>query len=186
VTDAPTYPVGLVPRVQPPGSVGDVNSNAKGSGARFNAGKAPLDLIPLRFIAESYKGRLTGDAEKARLALADLGEFQETGKDCHLYRALNALGPIVGVWRDCAKAFDYGRGKYAEWNWAKGMAWSIPLACAARHCLAIMEAEHEGNLDPESKCPHRGHIACNVVMLLQFLRTFPEGNDRPTMLSAAA
>ena len=57
--------------------VGDVDSDAKGSGARFNDGKPAFDLVPL-------------------VAL-----------------------------EDCAKVFEYGRRKYASWNWAKGFSvWS--------------------------------------------------------------
>jgi Domain of unknown function (DUF5664) len=77
---------------------------------------------------------------------------------------------------DAARVFDYGRKKYAEWNWAKGMAWSIPLACALRHCLAILDGEEN---DPESGLPHVGHIKCNLLMLLTFAETFPDGDDRP-------
>lgn len=80
-------------------------------------------------------------------------------------------------WTDCALVFDYGRKKYAEWNWAKGMAWSIPLACAVRHLLAILRGEEN---DPESGLPHRGHVACNLVMLAQYEATYHEGDDRPT------
>ncbi len=79
-------------------------------------------------------------------------------------------------WKDCADVFDYGRKKYAAWNWTKGMAWSIPTACIIRHCLAILDGE---TVDPESGLPHRGHIACNVVMLIQYEQTFKEGDDRP-------
>ena len=31
-------------------AVGDVNSDARGTGARYNAGKAPLDMIPLHLL----------------------------------------------------------------------------------------------------------------------------------------
>lgn len=178
--DVPPVPTGFVPKVMPPGAVGDVNSTAKGSGARFNAGKAPLDLIPLRIIAESYgnpQGRVGGYAIDA---LKSLGKWQETGGASYLYDALNELGP--DIWLECAKVLDYGRGKYAEWNWAKGMQWSIPLGCAARHCLQIIEGEE---MDSESKCGHRGHVAANIVMLLTFKSTFPEGDNRPRTLAPA-
>lgn len=171
--------------VMPAGAVGDVNSTERGSGARYNAGKPPLHLIPVRIIAEAYlrpARNRTEDSWRAAQALAALGEWQETGGRAALQKALAFLGMPM-VWHDCAAAFDYGRKKYAEWNWAKGMAWSIPLACAARHLLAIIEGLHEDNLDPESKVHHRGHAACNIVMLLQFMESFPEGDDRPRNLA---
>ena len=162
--------------------VGDVNSTEKGSGARFNTGKAPFELIPLEIIAQYYDNLsedFTATSEfDALWALRSLGRWQVTGVNSHLYDALNFLG--TGGWPECAQVFDYGKRKYAEWNWAKGMAWSIPLACAARHLIAIMGFEED---DPESRLPHRGHVFCNIVMLLTYAKTFPEGDDRPRCLS---
>src|SRR5690606_14697958 len=79
-------------------------------------------------------------------------------------------------WRAAARVFEYGKQKYAAWNWAKGMAWSVPLACAARHALAILEGDET---DPESGLPHVGHYIANLVMLAHFVRWYPEGNDLP-------
>jgi len=154
-------------------SVGDVNSTARGSGARYNAGKAPIELIPLRVIAELSLTKGVGQQEEE--ALLALARFQEGGDASDLFDAIRAIGP---AWEECAAVFDYGRKKYAEWNWAKGMSWNIPIACAARHLVfGLMAGE---TLDPESGHPHRGHFLCNIVMLLTFIRTYPEGDDRPS------
>lgn len=165
----------------PPGAVGDVNSTARGSGARYNAGKTPLNLIPLGIIARSYPpdSRLSPDQTKARLVLEYLGSFQK-GLDEYLDAALIVLRDH---WKECAEVFDFGRKKYAEWNWAKGMAWSIPLGCAARHLKAVLDGE---DIDPESQKHHMGHALSNVVMLAQFKETYPEGDDRPKFLSLNA
>jgi hypothetical protein len=154
-------------------SVGDVNSSERGSGARFNDGKADIGLIPLRLLAE-YCDDGSGDGDKSRylLALRMLGKFQETGDHRVLY---TALGAIDFDWRDCARVFEYGKAKYAAWNWAKGMAWSIPLACAARHLMAVLDGDQY--LDVESGLPHDGHFACNIFMLLYYKDNYPEGND---------
>lgn len=109
-------------------SIGDVNSDARGSGARYNDGKIALDLIP-------------------GIAL-----------------------------EDCARVFDYGRKKYAAWNWAKGMQWMVPFGCLLRHMYAWARGEDN---DPESGLPHLGHAMCNLVMLTTFARTYREGDDRP-------
>lgn len=115
-------------------SVGNVNSAARGSGARYNAGKPPMELIPLR-----------------------------------------ALYPAADV-------FGYGAQKYASWNWAKGMAWSIPLACMQRHLAAIQAGEMN---DPESGLPHIGHVLCNALMLSHYMEHCPDMNDLPAELTEA-
>lgn len=154
--------------------VGDLASTAKGSGARFNAGKPAFELVPLRLVAESYRrcGRMTKAQENIVEAMFRLADFQERGKD-----NLLSIAILLGIesWDDCAKAFDYGQGKYVAWNWAKGMPWSVPIACAARHLLAMLRGEVD---DLESKVAHRGHVMCNIVMLVTYERTFPEGDDR--------
>lgn len=108
--------------------IGDVNSSAKGSGARYNDGKADISLIPL----------------------------------CTL--------------EDEARVWMYGKQKYAAWNWAKGMDWSVPLACAMRHIAAWQRGEE---LDAESGLPHLAHAMCNLRMLTLYSKTYPEGDDRP-------
>ena len=108
--------------------VGDVNSNEKGSGARFNGGKPDFSLLPL----------------------------------CTL--------------EDEVKVWIYGKQKYAAWNWAKGMPWSVPLACLMRHMAAWQRGEEN---DPESGLPHLAHAQCNLRMLTLYARTYQEGDDRP-------
>lgn len=178
---APTPSLRLVSSAN--NGVGDIASTAKGTGARFNAGKLPVDLIPLRQIGTLYLMRglgagLTTQQVGAARALQLIGDFQsrDAGVEA-LYDALGALGEPADVVRECAQVFDYGRKKYAAWNWAKGMAWSVPIGCAGRHAVwGILAGEH---LDPESGYPHRGHIACNIVMLIAYAATYLEGDDRP-------
>lgn len=158
-------------------TVGDINSSARGSGARYNVGKPPFDLVPIQMMA-SYYSVVENAAHNADydpiLALSLLGEFQG-GEDGDLL--LDLLVNLGDGWEECAQVFDYGRKKYAAWNWSKGMNWSVPIACAARHLVAMIGGEV---LDPESGLPHRGHVYCNVAMLYTFLETYEEGDDRPT------
>lgn len=107
-------------------TVGDIESNARGSGARFNAGKPAMELIPLDGLESA------------------------------------------------ARVFEYGTKKYAPWNWAKGMPWSVVVGCMMRHLAAMQRGE---DVDPESGLPHVGHLMCNALMLATFRETFPEGND---------
>ena len=75
-----------------------------------------------------------------------------------------------------ARVWEYGKRKYAAWNWAKGMNWSVPLACLYRHMAAWQRGEE---LDPESGLPHLAHAMCNLRMLTLYSETYPEGDDRP-------
>lgn len=154
--------------------IGDVNSDSRGSGARYNTGKVPYELLPLAVVNAS--GPLPPGAPGDVISL--LGEWQR-GSDKALLEALWAAcegPPTLPALADAARVFDYGRKKYAEWNWAKGMKWSVAMACAIRHCLAILDGEET---DPESGQPHIGHVKCNLLMLLVFAQTYPEGDDRP-------
>lgn len=77
---------------------------------------------------------------------------------------------------DEARVWEYGKKKYSAFNWAKGMDWSIPFACAMRHMAAWQRGEEN---DPESGLPHLAHTICNLRMLTLFAQTYPEGDDRP-------
>ncbi len=164
------------------GGAGDVASTEPGSAARYLAGKPPLELIPLGLIAEVLWHErgvpAPVDSLDTHEALKSLGMFQmrQQGRPA-LTRIARVLDADRQAWQDCAAVFDYGRRKYAEWNWAKGMAWSIPIGCAARHLLAMARGEEN---DPESGLPHRGHVMCNIVMLLWFMSEYVEGDDRYT------
>lgn len=152
--------------------VGDLNSDAKGSGARFNAGKAPYDLVPIKVMAETIL-RSSPDSGPAK-ALFLLGCYQSTHDINWLYAMVDELG--LEGWSECAAVFQYGKAKYAAWNWSKGMSWSVPVACMTRHLLAMLA---DAAVDDESKLPHRGHVFCNICMLVTYSKTYVEGNDLP-------
>lgn len=78
---------------------------------------------------------------------------------------------------DEAKVWAMGREKYGEWNWARGMKWSVPFACMLRHMAAWQAGQ---DIDEESGISHIAHIMCNARMLALYEKTFPEGDDRPT------
>lgn len=153
--------------------VGDINSQERGSGARYNGGKPDFSLIPLTLIAKAWQS-IRPNSVYAK-ALWELGMFQETHRTSWLYEMVHTLGE--DGWEECAHVFDYGKRKYAAWNWAKGMPWSVPLASCARHLFKMLV--YEEMVDDESGLPHRGHIFCNVVMLLTYSASYVEGNDLP-------
>lgn len=148
-------------------AVGDINSNERGSGARFNDGKVPLDLVPVRYWRLALRECASWNSEVAEL-LTWMAEIQER----RLARPF-VLEPEQLV--TAARVFEYGAGKYAAWNWAKGMRWSIPIGCALRHLYAVLDGE---KIDSESGLPHMGHVYCNIIMLNWFIENYPEGDDR--------
>lgn len=163
--------------------VGDLTSTAKGSGARFNIGKVPMETIPVWIIAEGAPVDYRVEALEARGALAELGRWQ-LGEI--KMRTLLREAPL-DAWEEAAQVFHHVTTRpvkpYPMWNWAKGMLWSVPTACAVRHLLAILRGEEN---DPETGLPHRGHAMCNLIMLAQYERTYPEGDDRPEFLRQSA
>jgi len=149
--------------------IGDVRSGERGSGARFNDGKPPLELIPVAVFAETVRYAVDGSLHHSLEALA---RFQ-AGHDGAIFDAIREVHDCLP---DAAAVLDYGARKYAAWNWAKGMDWSICCGCALRHVDAIARGE---DVDQESGLPHVGHYLCNLIFLAHYVFTYPDGDDRP-------
>lgn len=75
-----------------------------------------------------------------------------------------------------AKVITLGAEKYAPRNWERGMSWTGILASLERHILAFKRGE---DYDPETGLLHLAHAMCNVAFLLEFYKTYPQGDDRP-------
>jgi hypothetical protein len=63
-----------------------------------------------------------------------------------------------------ARVLDYGRNKYAAWNWAKGINQGRLLGAALRHIYQYLRGE---DIDPESGHPHLAHAAWMVHFALE-------------------
>jgi hypothetical protein len=176
-------------------SVGNVNSDAIGSGARYNDGKVPLDLLDVDVLWQAQK--LQSDQKclvNPALPVAFLSKWQHGGDNTDLliaaYLVSNnpkfwpdgkvgtlSFGGIA--WNDCAWVFEFGKKKYSEWNWSKGMAWSVPFGCAMRH---LQKMELGQLIDDDSNLTHIGHFLANIVMLCTYVSVYPAGDDRPLTL----
>jgi hypothetical protein len=156
-------------------SIGDVNSNERGSGARYNDGKAQVQFIPAGVIADYYSDR-AGESHEKCVAIAILYELDriEQGDEDAINGALDYLGDHR--WKGAGEQFAFGAKKYAAWNWAKGMPWSVPLACCKRHLIKFLEGEL---CDEESGVHHFGAVACNLIMLAHFKKHYRAGRDLP-------
>ena len=173
IVDLPCDPnAGMYADLTPSGNVGDVNSTARGSGARFIAGKPKLEYIPMDVLRRVVNPGCGTDLYMVALQVASF----ERRDSNHAAALALAHVPEEHRWASTAAQFDFGAKKYAPFNWAKGMAWSIPLACIKRHWLALARGEE---VDPESGVSHWGAIGCNLVMLVHFEAFYHEGDDRP-------
>ena len=77
---------------------------------------------------------------------------------------------------EIAAVLDYGAKKYAAWNWTKGISWRRVYGAILRHLWAWYRGE---DLDPETGLSHLAHAGCNVLFLLQYIRTRSNFDDRP-------
>ena len=75
-----------------------------------------------------------------------------------------------------AKVLTKGSEKYAERNWELGMKWSKVTASLKRHIAAFEAGE---DFDKEDGLLHMAHAMCNTAFLVEYYKTYPQGDDRP-------
>lgn len=154
-------------------TVGDLDSNRKGTGARKSEGKPELDLIPVAHWLELWRGTLEAQGNFDLVdVLESLAAWQSGDDDA----VRDALLRMELHWPAAVSVFEYGKVRYAAWNWAKGMPWSVPLGCILRHISRIVAGETE---DKDSGGSHKGCVTCNLHMLVWYLDHYREGDDRP-------
>lgn len=92
------------------------------------------------------------------------------------------LIPTAPLW-DVAELYGKGALKYAPNNWRKGYDWSLSYAALQRHAAAFWSGEDlipEDPNDPTSGSPHLAAVAWHALTLLEWIRTHPELDDRPS------
>lgn len=170
-------------------AIGSLESQEKGSAARANGGKPDWSLMPLRQIALLL--RCCPDVpgpyrESLSQLVIDAAQVQETGRFDDAFNWLlhttkflaneldtsfeGALIETIAVW-------EYGKKKYAAFNWMKGMVWSQTIASYMRHIWDLARGEMH---DQESGRHHGAHLVCNAMMLVHFMQHYKDGNDLPT------
>lgn len=85
------------------------------------------------------------------------------------------LLPAYGI-NEIAKVLTFGADKYADRNWELGMKWSKVLASLKRHINAFESGE---DFDKETGLSHMAHAATNALFLVEYTKTYPQGDDRP-------
>lgn len=81
--------------------------------------------------------------------------------------------PMLGM-VEVAKVSAFGKNKYARNNWRKGAPTSQYINAALRHLFKHLYGER---IDKESKCSHLGHVAWNILALLEKIAMNKEDND---------
>ncbi len=76
-----------------------------------------------------------------------------------------------------ARVLMFGKMKYKEWNWAKGIGYSCTFDCALRHLTKWFYCREE--CDPETGEHHLDHAIANLLFLRHYSLTHPAGDDRP-------
>jgi hypothetical protein len=168
-------------------NIGDLESQEKGTGARFNSGKPDWSLLPLNqvafllaeddgdvidhvalieLVADASTFQIHGDANSAWWLLDHSFKYLKNDLDTDFN---GAMTEVIRVW-------EYGQEEYAPFNWMKGMSWSAVLACYMRHIMCLQQGEI---LDKESGRHHGAHVVCNAMMLVHFIQHYKEGNDLP-------
>lgn len=85
------------------------------------------------------------------------------------------LIPAVPL-NELAKVYGKGASKYADRNWEGGYDWSLSFAALNRHLWAFWNGE---DTDPELGTPHMANVAWHAFVLLEFMNTHPELDNRP-------
>lgn len=179
-------------------AIGDLNSGARGSGARKNAGKPQWWHLPVWALEKIPRAHAAlvedlGKDGRTRPELGDLfynlGRWQQ-GVDDGLNGAIavtlwlmadeQSLGigfgaPMLAL-QEVVRVLEFGAKKYKVGNWAKGMPWSVCFSCALSHALKY--ASNPAASDEESGLSHLAHLMCNLLFLKAYETHWTEGDDR--------
>lgn len=82
----------------------------------------------------------------------------------------------VGPLEDVARLYAFGAKKYSAHNWRKGYDWSLSYDAAQRHLTQFWNGE---DIDEESGLPHLASVVFHCFALMEFARSYPQGDDRP-------
>jgi len=105
-------------------------------------------------------------------------DSSKRGSGARANRGKCALSLVpLHLFAGAARIFMAGKLKYNEWNWTKGMKWSITMDCLLRHLFKFWYFGKE--CDPETGEHHLDYAICNLLMLRHYVKSYPDGDDRP-------
>lgn len=78
---------------------------------------------------------------------------------------------------ELARVYGHGAKKYAARNWERGYEWSLSYAALQRHVNSFWGGE---TWDDESGLHHLAHAIFHCMSMIEWDRTHPELDDRPS------
>ncbi len=82
---------------------------------------------------------------------------------------------------EVARVYGFGATKYEDHNWLRGYKWSLSIASAFRHLVAMVLGQDR---DPESGCLHTAHLAWHALTLTTFILRKLGTDDRYRALAS--
>jgi len=76
---------------------------------------------------------------------------------------------------DMVSVLEFGKRKYSDWNWFKGLYVVATIESLLRHTFAILRGE---DIDKDSGLPHYAHIMCNAMFLGRMMKSRPDMDNR--------
>lgn len=182
-------------------TVGDLNSSARGTGARKSSGKPDWSQLPMWAVNDVLNAARTMDEDvmenEGLWYVVDRLALWQRGDDKALLDAAAVLAAVITRQKDhkssvrisallrsflhTVRVLEFGAKKYAKGNWAKGMSWSVCYTCAISHLTKFLDrdvTDPAAENDEESGISHLAHAMCNLLFLIGYKTLFPEGDDR--------
>ena len=121
--------------------------------------------------------KAAGIAEEVEKPASDVFQAMEMTESRHLDEGKIGLQYILAMRGliSVSNVGDYGAKKYGQWNYKVGMPWMKLLGSCSRHLFQFILGMDN---DSESGLPHMAHLAYNSLMLLDYMETHREKDDR--------
>lgn len=87
---------------------------------------------------------------------------------------LDLISPVALF--ELGRVLEFGKKKYAAYNWSKGIVFTRVIAAILRHTFKYQMGE---TLDPETGISHMAAVMCNSMFLLHFEKFRKDFDDRP-------
>lgn len=101
------------------------------------------------------------------------------GKGLRYNEGKNQLDLVPAyAYKQLGRVFTKGAEKYARDNWRKGMSWRTVMGSLERHYMEFKEGK---DFDEETGLPHIAQVAWNALVLTEYMKIYPHGDDRAVL-----